>query len=154
MRKSGWSLSVFLRYALWQLPGLAVFVTTVLLILHWASLPRWLIWIGVALWMIKDCFFFPRVWRAYDRDPTRAAHSMVGKIGIVETRLDPSGLVRVHGEIWRAEVGRDRPPMGSGETVRIEEVRGLTLIVGRNQDERKGGSQAFESGRADAVRPV
>ena len=134
MKRPGWSSRVFLRYALWQLPGFTVFVVTLLLVSRWANLPRWLVWIGVILWVVKDLFFFPRVWRAYDSDPSRAAHSMVGKKGIVETPLRPSGLVRVHGEVWRAEARRGSLPVGAGETVRIEEVRGLTLIVHPDRD--------------------
>ncbi len=146
MRKADWSLNVFFRYALWQLPGFAAFVTALLLTLHWAGLPRWLMWIGVALWVMKDCFFFPRVWRAYDRDPSRTAHSMVGKKGIVEAPLHPKGLIRVQGEIWRAEVRGKSGPVAPGETVWVENVRGLTLIVRSDPLERHGERPADVNG--------
>ncbi len=59
---------------------------------------------------------------------------MIGKKGIVESHLHPSGLLQVHGEIWRAEVRGKRPSVDPGETVRIEEVQGLTLIVRPEQE--------------------
>jgi len=135
MRKAAWSYRVFLRYALWQLPGFTVFLATLLVVFHWTNLSRWWIWTGVVLWVVKDLFLFPRVWRAYDRDPSRVTHSMIGKKGIVESYLHPSGLIQVHGEIWRAEVRGERPSVDPGESVRIEEVQGLTLIV---RPEREG----------------
>ena len=54
---------------------------------------------------------------------------MVGKKGIVEKPLYPSRFVQVPGEVWRTEARGGNLPVDAGETVRIEEVRGLALIV-------------------------
>ncbi|NIO09412.1 MAG: nodulation protein NfeD, partial [Deltaproteobacteria bacterium] len=66
----------------------------------------------------KDVVMFPFVWRYYDR-PNRSGNvnSMVGVQGIVEERLAPSGYVRVHGELWQAEVVGGGPVIGRGERV-------------------------------------
>ncbi len=56
-------------------------------------------------------------------------HSLVGTEGIVEERLTPSGYIRVHGELWQAEMIREGPPIEKGEVVRIQGNRGLLLLV-------------------------
>jgi len=40
---------------------------------------------------------------------------MIGLRGITEDRLAPSGYVRVHGELWQAEVVQNSPPIEKGE---------------------------------------
>jgi membrane-bound serine protease (ClpP class) len=45
------------------------------------------------------------------------------------TVLNPSGNVRVHGEIWNAESLSGK--IGKGEKVRIREIQNLTLKVER-----------------------
>jgi membrane protein implicated in regulation of membrane protease activity len=54
---------------------------------------------------------------------------LIGTEGIAEERLDPSGYIRVHGELWRAEVIDKTIPVEKGETVLIERAYGLTLLV-------------------------
>ncbi len=45
--------------------------------------------------------------------------------------LAPSGYVQVGGELWQAEVMEDVGPIEKGESVKVQEIRGLILIVGR-----------------------
>jgi membrane-bound serine protease (ClpP class) len=64
--------------------------------------------------------------RAYRRKPTSGMEGLMGKIGVVEERIDPVGLIFAHGEYWKAtsaEVAEQ------GEKVRIMDARGLELIV-------------------------
>jgi membrane-bound serine protease (ClpP class) len=65
------------------------------------------------------------------RAPTKTGQEeLVGEIGVVREPLDPTGLVFVHGEIWRAHV--DGEPIGIGESVRVEAIEdGLVLSVSR-----------------------
>jgi len=56
--ESGLVFSRFLRYALWQLPGFNCLCGNPPPGFRWANLPRWLVWIGVILWVVKDLFFF------------------------------------------------------------------------------------------------
>jgi len=59
---------------------------------------------------------------------------MVGKKGIVEKPLYPSGFARVHGEVWLAGPTEGVSPLIQVRpSVRIEEIRGLTLIVHRDR---------------------
>jgi membrane-bound ClpP family serine protease len=48
---------------------------------------------------------------------------MIGLRGITEDRLAPSGYVRVHGELWQAEVVQNSPPIEKGESVRVHGCR-------------------------------
>ena len=72
---------------------------------------------------------FPFVWRAYDRDGQRDQHQMVGMRGTAMERLDPSGYVRVRGELWQAEVMAGCAPIDEGRGVRVRGIHGLTLVV-------------------------
>jgi membrane protein implicated in regulation of membrane protease activity len=60
--------------------------------------------------------------------PKTGAEAMIGEEAEVVAACHPVGDVRVQGELWRArcEDGAD-----VGETVRIESIDGLTLVVAR-----------------------
>jgi membrane protein implicated in regulation of membrane protease activity len=62
-----------------------------------------------------------RRWR-----PKTGAEAMIGKSAEVVSECRPDGEVRVHGELWAASCAHGA---GVGETVRIEALDGLTLIV-------------------------
>jgi membrane protein implicated in regulation of membrane protease activity len=84
----------------------------------------------VAIWVAKDAILYPFVWRAYDpSDPAALPYRMEGARAIAVDRIDPSGLVRVSGELWRAELSRGAREIEEGETVHVNARRGLTLLV-------------------------
>ena len=60
--------------------------------------------------------------------PRTGAEAMIGETAEVVTPCRPIGEVRVHGELWQA---RCEDGAGAGETVRIERLEGLTLVVTR-----------------------
>jgi membrane protein implicated in regulation of membrane protease activity len=125
MKKKGWSTQVVLKYSLFQLPGLVLFFLILILVQRWTDLPLRFIWGLLILWVIKDVVLFFFVWRAYQR----VANPLIGMKGVAEERLAPSGYIRVHGELWQAEMIREGPPIEKGEFVRIQGIRGLVLIV-------------------------
>jgi membrane protein implicated in regulation of membrane protease activity len=125
MKKKGWSSQVVLKYALFQLPGLVLFFLILILVQRWTDLPLRFIWGLLILWVIKDVVLFFFVWRAYQR----VANPLIGIKGVAEERLAPSGYIRVHGELWQAEMIREGPPIEKGEIVRIQGIRGLVLLV-------------------------
>jgi membrane-bound serine protease (ClpP class) len=67
-----------------------------------------------------------RRWR-----PQTGPEAMVGEFATVVAPCHPNGKVRVHGELWDAccAAGAD-----VGETVRIEQLDGLTLVVARTAE--------------------
>jgi membrane-bound serine protease (ClpP class) len=61
------------------------------------------------------------------RAPTKTGREeMVGDVGVVRSAVDPTGLVNVHGEIWKAHT--EGEPIAAGEYVRVEEV-GNDLVL-------------------------
>jgi membrane protein implicated in regulation of membrane protease activity len=64
-----------------------------------------------------------RRWR-----PRTGAEAMIGREAEVVSPCRPKGQVRINGELWnaRAETGAD-----PGDTVRVDAIDGLTLVVTR-----------------------
>ena len=129
MRKRSWSFRILVRYLLFQVPGVAVLYFLLVLARRVVVLPMWFIWSIMALWVLKDLVLFPAVWRAYDQKRKADSSSMVGSRGIAEDGLDRSGYIRVHGELWKAEVMGNSPSIGKGEKVTVRGIRGLKLFV-------------------------
>ena len=121
--------SVYIRYILLNIPGLAAVILILIIIEQWVVLPAWLFWSLFGFWFIKDVVLFPVVWRAYDWERPGRSRSMIGEQGVARDRLAPSGYVQVHGELWRAEKLGDGPPIEAGQPVQIVQMEGLTLYV-------------------------
>jgi membrane protein implicated in regulation of membrane protease activity len=58
--------------------------------------------------------------------PRTGAEAMIGETAQVVTACRPRGQVRVRGELWEAIADEGADP---GDTVRIEAIDGLTLVV-------------------------
>lgn len=54
--------------------------------------------------------------------------ALLGATGVAQQPLAPHGQILVHGELWQAE---SNVPVNPGEPVRVQAVRGLTLLVER-----------------------
>ena len=120
---------IVLRYARYQIPDVAIFVLILSVLHQWVGLSLGLFIGLVTLWMVKYVVVFSFVWRAYDKPRPGDVTSLIGTQGIAEERLDPAGYVRVHGELWRAEVIGKTMAIEKGKTVLIERADGLTLLV-------------------------
>jgi membrane protein implicated in regulation of membrane protease activity len=120
---------ILLRYARYQIPDVAIFALILSVLHQWVGLSLGLFIGLVTLWMVKYVVVFSFVWRAYDKPRPGDVTSLIGTQGIAEERLDPSGYVRVHGELWRAEVIGKTMAVEKGQTVLIERADGLTLLV-------------------------
>jgi len=138
-RERGWTTRIVIRYAWVQLLGVAVVVLSLILIRRWIHLPRWFDILFVSCWILKDMVLFPFVWKAYDWNRPGQDHAMVGFEGVAEERLNPAGYIRVRGELWRAQLIDNTPPVGIGGRVRVLRVRGLTLFVRPVTGEKKPG---------------
>lgn len=149
MTKSGWSSKTVIRYGLFQIPSLVLLVMILLILRHYIDLSLWIVCGIVFLWMVKDAILFPFVWRAYDRSRWGTS-PLIDEQGIAEQRLDPSGYIRVRGELWRAELISGAPPVEKRGRVRVQEARGLVLLVLPEADE---DTQPFQNigGSADGL---
>ena len=121
--------AIYIRYILLNIPGLAAVILILTIIQHWVALPVWLFWSIIVFWIFKDVLLFPFVWRAYDWERSRRSRSMIGEHGVARDRLAPSGYVRVRGELWRAEIWGDGPPIEAGRSIQVVNMEGLTLFV-------------------------
>lgn len=119
-------------YLLWQLPS-------------WVALALVLIWLSVAipfdgwiavavllLFAIKDVLLFPALRVAFRR-PTHGPWP-IGKRAQTVEPLEPSGYIRVEGELWKAEAFRPGTRIPAGSTVIVRAAHGLLLLV--EQDSR------------------
>ncbi len=138
MKRDGWSARIVLRYALFQIPSLVLLALILWVLRRYVDLPIWFFWGFMFLWVVKDAVLFPFVWRAYDRRQERSLQ-MIGKKGIAKERLDPSGYIFIHGELWKAEIVEGSPPIEEGETVRVEGIRGRILLVRKESNGSEKG---------------
>jgi membrane-bound ClpP family serine protease len=69
------------------------------------------------------------VWRSYDIQEKTDDPQLINARGVAFERLAPFGYVRVHGELWRAELMSGVLPVEKGETVQIIGRNNLVLLV-------------------------
>lgn len=65
------------------------------------------------------------------RRAATGTEGMVGSVGVAASSISREGMVRVHGELWKA---RSAHPVAEGESVRVLAVHGLVLTVEANDD--------------------
>lgn len=80
---------------------------------------------GVPLFMIAG---MPAMVRTRFSTPTIGREWMIGEEGEAVTNVDPDGVVRVRGALWRARTNR-ATPLALHDAIRVTEVDGLLLEV-------------------------
>ncbi len=65
--------------------------------------------------------------KAQKATPVTGIEGMVGEIGETLARLEPSGMVRVHGELWKAE--SISGTIDKGQKIKVTAINNLTLQV-------------------------
>jgi membrane-bound serine protease (ClpP class) len=88
--------------------------------------------------------------RARRRPATTGREGMTGEIGVARTRLDPSGQVLVHGELWKAQA--EDGVIMSGDSVEVVDMDGLELHVRRRAAAGTGADKAPSDSTAEAPR--
>jgi len=68
------------------------------------------------------------VYKVHRKKPVTGSIGMVGTIGIVIENLNPEGLIKTHGEIWKA-LSLDNKTIKKGNVVKIISVEGLLIHV-------------------------
>ena len=129
MEKTPWKSRIFLRYLLYQLPGWGLWSLVLLILQHLLVFPLWLVPTVLAVWVVKDLILFSYTWMAYGAGRA-ASRPLPGSRGVVVKSLSPEGYVRIEGELWRAEAADHAGSILPGETVTVEGINGLTLLVG------------------------
>jgi len=88
--------------------------------------------LAVAVAVLTALFFafvIAKALRAQKPRPVTGKEGLIGRRGVVKTRLDPEGVILVAGERWRATA--DEGPVEVGEEVEVVEVEGFRLRVRR-----------------------
>jgi membrane protein implicated in regulation of membrane protease activity len=104
-----------------------LFVIAVILAVFVVPSPWGLVLVGLAAVIeIGETFFW--IWLSQRHRIKMGAETLLGAAAEVVTPCRPDGQVRIQGELWRArcESGAD-----AGDTVRVVERNGLTLLVER-----------------------
>ncbi|WP_456366855.1 NfeD family protein [Thermococcus sp.] len=90
--------------------------------------PLWAILLLLAVLLAKDIAVAPYVLRgSLERKPEVGPESLIGKTAVVLEDLDPEGIVKVEGELWRALCLNGKA--SRGDKVLIVGVRGTTALV-------------------------
>jgi membrane protein implicated in regulation of membrane protease activity len=129
----------FAKYLLVEVPEWVLVAVLAVLLHRWLGLSPVAAALLVVLWIGKSIVQYRSVRDAFVARGRSPREDLVGRTGVVVKPLRPAGLVRIGGELWRAE---SAAPGGTsrGRRVRVEEVRGLILRV------------TEETGRSDARR--
>ncbi len=120
----------FITHGILTLGGALAMVVGALLLID-TTAPEMRIRLSTALGLaipfaLITSFLFSIAWRARQNKVTTGAEGMMGEAAVAVDELNPSGMVLVRGEYWKALAsGR----VAASETVRITGIDGLTLRV-------------------------
>ena len=111
---------------LWGLPKLGIHI------------PLWVLIIVMAAWGTYTVTTYRMGSRALRRKPLVGLLNMVSSKGEVVSSLVPEGMVRIKGELWRAESASGR--LDTGEKVIVVGQDGLKLTVRRRSPNDLAGT--------------
>lgn len=80
----------------------------------------------VTLALLVFLFFIRIALRAQLGKSVTGREGLIGEVGVAMSDLAPAGMIRLHGEIWRAESDE---PIPAGEEAEVTEVVGLKVRV-------------------------
>ena len=118
-----------IKYAVLHLAELVLVLVGLIVVNYFISIPIWLLITIPVVWMLKDIFLFPKVWKAYAFEDNNPMRELIGLEATAMDDLDPNGYVRVRGELWKAEIRNPRCPGRRGDRTRVVDIKGMTLIV-------------------------
>jgi membrane protein implicated in regulation of membrane protease activity len=121
--------SMLFRYLLWQLPGWLLAAGALALIARATGLAWWIVIGAIAVVIARDIVLYP-VMRVVFRPPSPPYP--LGAHGVTIEPLRPRGMIRVHGELWRACAVGDA--IKEQDRIVVAGARGLTLFVKRPDD--------------------
>lgn len=118
-------------YLIREFAELALLIAVLALIKRFVEIPIWvLVGLPLAKLFSSAGFYVLLLRRAFRRPGCAGAERLVGRTAAVVAPLDPSGFVKVGGEIWSAESADGVTIPQHGE-VEITAVHGNTILVVR-----------------------
>lgn len=118
----------FRKYLLLQIPGTALLLLVLSIFRESWGLSGPVTALIVAVWVAKDLVLYPFLRAAYESDERPVVERLVGERGRTMQPLEPTGYVRVRGELWRAEAA-DGVAIPAERTVVVSGVRQSILLV-------------------------
>lgn len=91
----------------------------------------------ILLWILKDLILFPFVWKSYRPNHESNHKSMVKKRGVAISDFQDSGLVRIDGELWQAELHNPDETISKDDPVEVKDMQGLKLKVSKQTAKQK-----------------
>ncbi len=91
----------------------------------------WLIIIIIIIIIAFIAFVINRAVLAHRQQASAGREDLIGKTAVVETALEPKGVVLIEGELWTAISNKGR--MEPGEEVIVTKVEGLKLQVTKKE---------------------
>ena len=79
-------------------------------------------------------FIVAMIAKSMKRKSITGEEGMIGRTGTVTSEISPAGEVRIMGELWKART--EGEPISSGERIIVTEIKGLLLIVKKDNSER------------------
>lgn len=137
-------MSPFVKYVLLQLPGWTAAVAVMAWLWSRGTVSGVVAVLAVGIWVVKDFVLYPWLRIAYEPPRPSGVEALIGETAIVRRRLTPTGMVRIRGEIWRAEAV-DSEPVEAGTEVRVERAEGLRLFVREATNGNREGEAALRS---------
>ena len=128
--------SPFWRYTALQVPGWVLAVALAWWIHSSFDAPGWLAPALPLAWMVKDMALYPLLRSAYEANEAPPVERLIGRRGVAIEPLEPSGYVRIGGELWRARAN-DATPIAAHLAVEVVGAKGLILAV-RHVDPEAG----------------
>ncbi|NJE09523.1 NfeD family protein [Thermococcus sp. MAR1] len=94
------------------------------------EIPLWAGLLVIAVLLAKDFLIAPFVLGGgADKRPETGPESLMGRTALVVEDLSPEGVVKIDGELWKAECMNGTAKAGEG--VRVVSVRGTKVLVER-----------------------
>ena len=87
----------------------------------------WLILLMAGLIVFSSLIILRAILKASKRPPQTGAESLIGKIGIAESDLNPNGMVKIERQTWSATTLGEA--VDEGQTVQVKSVSGVRLMV-------------------------
>lgn len=118
------------RYVLLQIPGWALAVPAVLLVLSWGWINATAAGLVIMLWLAKDILLYPLYRSALrvDSAGSSGVEVMVGRVGHCRTEVNGRGMIEVQGERWLAR-SANQTRIAPGLRVQVVGYDGLVLQV-------------------------
>ena len=126
-----------LGYTVYAIVGTVLEVVALLLVVLWLLpllniyVPWWILAILVAVELGTSFFTYIMGRRALSKKQTCGPEAMVGSSAIVATPFNPTGYVKVRGELWKASC---ESRLEVGDEVVVTRVEGMKVIVRKTGD--------------------